>query len=86
MHFNSYAALLEGLRKIATDTATADAKAKVIQALVHQVEVKKGGTRVHFYAGDQEIRRAKEGPRRGLFESEKNPLSDGSKSLCKWSG
>jgi site-specific DNA recombinase len=86
VHFNSYAALLDGLRKITSNAVTADAKAKVIQALVHQVEVKKDGIRVHFYAGDQEIRRAKEGPKGGLFESEKNSLFDGSNSLCIGAG
>jgi hypothetical protein len=80
-HFNSYTALLDGLAEIAKRGGSADAKASVIKTLVHKVEVKKEGLRIHFYAGDQEIRRTNDGPAKGLFRSDSFFLSDGSNSL-----
>ena len=81
-HFNSYAALLEGLKKIANRAETVDAKARVIKQLVHEVQVKPQGISIHFYAGDQEIKRgltAKEG---GYIGAGKNLSVRGSNTLC----
>ncbi len=80
-HFNSYSALLEGLTQITSGAGGADAKANLVKTLVHKVEVKTDGIRIYFYAGDQEIRRAKNGPVGALFGSDKNLLSISSNSL-----
>ena len=82
-YMNSYTALLEGVTRLNAPLSGvgADAKARIIKTLVHRVDVTENGIRVHFYAGDQELRRATEGPGGGSVGVEKKVLFGGSNSL-----
>ena len=50
-----YRALLKSLQEMLVDRAADELRPKIVQRLVHQVEVLPGGYRVHYHVGKRHV-------------------------------
>ena len=78
---SSYRALIEGLNAISKREDAADGRSKIIKSLVQKVEVCPEGIRIHFYAGEQEIKRGFNGLGETYIGGKKNLSVRGSNSF-----